>query len=72
MSNNSDSGGGIGFLGALGLLFIGLKLGNVIDWSWYWVLLPLYGPLTLLVAIIFVYLIYSTVADLLNCFFGDK
>jgi hypothetical protein len=33
----------IGFLGLLGLLFIGLKLGNVIDWSWWFVTLPLWG-----------------------------
>ena len=30
----------IGFIGALQLLFIGLKLGHVIDWSWFWVLAP--------------------------------
>lgn len=24
----------------LGLLFLGLKLGHVIDWHWFWVLLP--------------------------------
>ena len=33
-----------GFLTLLGLLFIGLKLGSVISWSWWWVLLPLYWP----------------------------
>lgn len=27
------------------MLFVGLKLTNVIDWSWWWVLLPLYGGL---------------------------
>lgn len=32
----------------LGLLFIGLKLTNYIDWSWWWVLLPLYGPVLVL------------------------
>lgn len=32
----------IGFLGLLGLLFIGLKLTNFISWSWWLVLLPLY------------------------------
>jgi hypothetical protein len=42
MNNNND---GIGFLGALCLLFIGLKLGNVIDWSWWWVLSPMWLPL---------------------------
>ena len=35
------SSGGIGFCGALTILFIGLKLGNVINWSWWWVLSPL-------------------------------
>lgn len=30
----------IGLPGLLGLLFIGLKLGGVIDWSWLWVLAP--------------------------------
>ena len=29
------------FLGLLGLLFIGLKLGGVIAWSWWFVLSPL-------------------------------
>lgn len=31
----------------LTLLFIGLKLGNVIDWSWWFVLCPLYAPILL-------------------------
>ncbi len=43
-SESSSSSGGIGFCGALCLLFIGLKLGNVIDWSWLWVLSPLWIP----------------------------
>ena len=33
----------IGFLGLLGLLFIGLKLAGAITWSWWFVLLPLYA-----------------------------
>lgn len=32
----------IGFLGLLGLVFIVLKLTNVIDWSWWWVTFPLW------------------------------
>lgn len=35
---------GVGFLGLLALLFIGLKLGGVIQWSWLWVLAPLWLP----------------------------
>lgn len=34
--------GGIGFFGALTLIFIVLKLCNVINWSWLWVLSPLW------------------------------
>lgn len=46
-SNSNSSAGGIGFGGALTLLFIGLKLGHVIDWSWWWVLSPLWIGLVL-------------------------
>jgi hypothetical protein len=38
----------IGFLGLLTILFVGLKLANVIAWSWWFVLLPLYGGLAIL------------------------
>jgi hypothetical protein len=34
--------GGIGFSGMLTIAFIVLKLMNVIDWSWWWVLSPLW------------------------------
>ena len=37
--------GGISFLGLLTIVFITLKLTNVITWSWWWVLLPLWGPM---------------------------
>lgn len=52
MSESSSSSGGIGLIGALGLLFIGLKLGGVIQWSWWWVLLPFWGGLATLVVIL--------------------
>jgi hypothetical protein len=45
-------GAGVGFFGLLAPLFIGLKLGGIINWSWWLVLLPLYGPLLLLLGII--------------------
>jgi hypothetical protein len=31
---------GLTFTDGLGLLFIGLKLTHIIDWSWVWVLSP--------------------------------
>lgn len=39
--------GGVGLGGLLGLLFVGLKLGGVIDWSWLWVTAPFWVPLAL-------------------------
>lgn len=41
---SSRSGGGVGVAGLLGVLFIGLKLGHVIDWPWLWVLSPFWIP----------------------------
>lgn len=38
--SSSGNSGGIGFIGALQLLFIGLKLGGVISWSWWLVMAP--------------------------------
>jgi hypothetical protein len=37
----------VSFLSLLAIVFITLKLCAVIDWSWWLVLLPLYGPLAL-------------------------
>lgn len=39
------------FLSVLAVLFIGLKLTNVITWSWALVLLPLYGGLVFVLAL---------------------
>lgn len=41
-NTSSSSSGGIGFCGLLTILFIGLKLTGYIDWSWWWVLSPLW------------------------------
>lgn len=35
------TGGGLGFTGLLTIVFIVLKLCNVINWNWFWVLSPL-------------------------------
>ena len=55
MSKASDSSasGGIGFTGLLAIVFIVLKLCNVIDWSWWWVTAPIWIPLAI-VAVLFV------------------
>lgn len=48
---SSSSSSGIGFFGLLTIVFITLKLCNVITWSWWWVLAPLWGVVVLFVAI---------------------
>ena len=45
---------GPGVLGLLGIAFIVLKLVGVIDWSWWLVTLPLYGPVILLIIILII------------------
>ena len=45
-ASTKNQSGGIGFFGLLTILFIGLKLVSVISWSWWLVLLPLYGPIS--------------------------
>ena len=58
MSNTSSSAsGGIGFTGLLTIAFIVLKLTNVIEWSWFWVLSPTLIP----VIIVLVFLLLSFV-----------
>lgn len=46
--NNS---GGIGFTGLLTIVFITLKLTEVIAWSWWWVFAPIWVPLLIVILI---------------------
>lgn len=55
MSNNSSSSSsGIGFCGLLAIVFITLKLLGRIDWSWWWVLCPIWAPIILTILIVFI------------------
>jgi hypothetical protein len=53
MSNNkSNSSNGIGLDMILFLIFMTLKLTGDITWSWWYVTLPLWGPILLGIAIL--------------------
>ena len=55
MKLDSNKSGGIGFVGLLTVLFIGLKLTNYIDWSWWWVLAPMWiTPAIILSVFVFI------------------
>jgi hypothetical protein len=52
MSNTSNTSGGIGLGMILFLIFMTLKLTGNITWSWWYVTLPLWGPILLGVVLI--------------------
>jgi hypothetical protein len=58
-ASSSSSSGGIGFTGLLTVLFVGLKLTNVIAWPWLWVLSPLWIPLLLLIGFLIIAAIFT-------------
>ena len=58
-NNNTTVSGGIGFSGLLTIVFIVLKLCGVINWSWIWVLAPMWVSAALCVAIILIVAIFS-------------
>ena len=62
MSEGSSSSG-IGFFSLLTIVFIVLKLCNVIDWSWVWVLSPIWISAILVIVVLFIYLIVSHVSN---------
>ena len=49
MENNNY---GMSFSSVLFLIFLVLKLTNVIDWSWWWITAPLWGGILLWIILI--------------------
>lgn len=55
--NKSSASGGAGFSSLLAIAFIVLKLCNVIHWSWWWVLSPVWIPIGLVIVGLLIYAI---------------
>ena len=55
---NSSKGGGIGFVGMLTILFIGLKLTGYIDWSWLWVVSPIWITFLVVLVLLIIFVIF--------------
>jgi hypothetical protein len=53
----------IGFPGALGLVFITLKLIGTIDWSWWWVLAPFWIFPAITLTMVIVYVIVEAIVE---------
>lgn len=58
MEKNQASGG-IGFTGLLTIVFIVLKLLKVINWSWLWVLSPIWITIVLIIILVILSIIFN-------------
>lgn len=56
---------GTGFIGLLQLIFITLKLIGKIEWSWLWVLSPLWLPTAVGMSIILILIIIKLIVETL-------
>lgn len=65
MSKNTSGGasGGVGVTGLLQVALIVLKLCKVIDWSWWWVLLPTWGTVSLLLLTLLIVVVIAVVKE---------
>ena len=64
---NKQAAGGVSVAGLLGVAFIILKLCGVIDWSWLWVLAPVWIPLAVALFALAIVLIVATVKGKKKC-----
>lgn len=48
---NEKASGGIGFTGVLTIVFITLKLLKIINWSWWWVLSPIWIDILIVILV---------------------
>ncbi len=71
-SQTTTVSGGIGFAGLLTIVFIVLRLipygdGHIINWSWWWVLSPLWINVLIVIAVVLIATIITVVGSL-----GDR
>lgn len=59
MKSNQQTNSGISFTGVLTLIFITLKLTKNIDWSWWWVLSPIWITIAVALVVFLVVLIIA-------------
>jgi hypothetical protein len=65
-TESNTNSGGIGFCGLLTVAFIVLKLCNVIAWSWWWVLSPIWIPASALIVIIIVLCVVKAIIEAMD------
>lgn len=65
-TNNAVNTNGIGFCGLLAIVFITLKLIGIINWSWFWVLSPIWIPFAIWLAVIVILLICAAIKAIID------
>lgn len=65
MKNNKNysAGGGLSLAGVLTVVFVVLKLVGVINWSWWWVLAPLWISAIAIIILLIVVLVAAFLID---------
>lgn len=61
--SNNSAPQGLGFTSILQLIFITLKLMGVIEWSWVWVLSPLWISVILVILVALIMTVVENIAD---------
>jgi len=57
MSDNKSNGLGLGTI--LFLIFMSLKLANLITWSWWWITAPIWIPFVSVMVLVIIALMYK-------------
>lgn len=70
--NSGAAGGGITLSGLVFIVFLVLKLCNVIDWSWWWVTAPLWIPFAIFVVICVVVFIVGLFIGIVRAIIKSK
>lgn len=63
MENKTTNKNGVGFFGLLTIAFIVLKLCGVINWSWIWILAPLWITWSVALLITIIVVIIKFIVD---------
>ena len=60
-SNSTNNGPSTDICGVLFIVFLVLKLCKLIDWSWWWVTAPLWGPIAFVLILAIIGVIVSEI-----------
>lgn len=63
MENKKVEVTGVGFCDLLLITFMVLKLTKVVDWSWWWVLSPLWMPVAIVILILTIAFVLFDIED---------